>query len=97
MTHTRIPLADNLVLKADDHGWTIAEERVYASGAKAGEAYDMDLKHTGPSLYSALLALRELRLRRSEATSLTGLLEADTRFQKDLSDQLAPRLAVRLS
>jgi hypothetical protein len=94
-TYSRLKLPSGLVLKADANGWTLAEERVYASGVRAGEAYDHDLKYPG-SLYAALLAAQEAEARRCGASDLTGLTEALRRTRDDLSALLEPRLSVKV-
>lgn len=95
-SYTRIELPSGIVLKADANGWTIAEKRTYATGARAGEDYDHDLKYPGPSLYAALSALQETTLRRSDATTLEGLMEAIRSFQNDLGTLLEVKATVRV-
>lgn len=94
MTTSRIPLSGNLVLRSDPtSGWIISEVRTHASGAKAGQSYDHDLKYP-VTLYNALLALREMRLVRSGSTTLEALIQTDTNFKRELSVFFEPKLEV---
>lgn len=86
---TRIKLPSGLVLKADTNGWTLCEERPKA----AGGSRDADLGYYS-TLYTALCGVQEMEARRSQATSVEGLIHAITRLRTDLGAALQPSLTV---
>lgn len=94
-TYTRILLQDGLVLKAYETGWIVADERIYATGKRAGEKYDFDLGYFS-TLRSALEGLMEHSVRRSGSESLTKLLDAIQAFREEVSHLLGPSLVVKL-
>ena len=94
-TFTRIKLSSGLVLRAYEHGWIVSEERTYATGARAGESYDIDLGYFS-SLRSALEGLMEHTLRRSDSDACTKLTDAIRAFREEVSDLLRPKLTVSL-
>lgn len=92
---TTIKLSGGLVLRADASGWIISEEKSVATGKHAGETRLSDISYPG-SLYNALIALQDLVGRRSEATTLEGLIHAITALRTEISAALEPTLTVRV-
>jgi hypothetical protein len=92
---TRIPLSSGLVLKSYEHGWIVAEERTYATGAKVGQTYDHEPKYYA-GIYSALQGAQEAALLRSEATTLEALHEALRRFQTGLGELFEVRVTAKV-
>ena len=93
---TRLHLSDRLVLKGEPYCWTLCEQKVYQSGAKAGESYDYDIGYF-PSLRTALARALDEYVKRADATDLVEVKAAIDAFSERLSEALQPTVNVKLN
>lgn len=82
---------DDHVITADTNGWCLSEEVKRQSGAKAGEPYLTNHKYC-PTLPSAINLMLELRLRKSDATTLKEIREEIRDFRAQLTERFTIRV-----